>query len=111
MDNPVTLSALERALDDLIMQDAPPMLEDTDLTANRVAERAHCGFQKASRLLDKWTADGKAEYLGMRRQPNGHKVKAWRLVTQGSKLATCGECGHEGITGKVCPNCSARRGG
>jgi ribosomal protein L32 len=111
MGNPVTLSELEKALDLLIAEDAPPLLEDTDLTANRVAERARCGFQKASRLLDKWTADGKAEYLGMRRLVNGHKVKAWRLVTQGSKLATCGECGHEGITGKVCPNCSARRGG
>jgi hypothetical protein len=79
MGNPVSLSELEKALDTLIAEDAPPLLEDTDLTANRVADRAHCGFQKASRLLDKWTADGKAEYIGMRRQPNGHKVKAWRL--------------------------------
>jgi hypothetical protein len=79
-NNPVSLSELDKALDELIMQEAPPALEDTDLTKQRVADRARCGFQQAGRMLEKWTAEGKAECIGMRRQTNGHKVKAWRLV-------------------------------
>lgn len=80
MGNPVSLSELENALDSLLMQDAPPQLADDDITVMRLARRAKCGPLKASRLLDEWTAVGKVEFVGVRREPHGHKVKAWRLV-------------------------------
>lgn len=79
MGNPVTLPELEKALDDLIMQDAPPMLEETDLTIALVASRAKCGNNKAERMLEKWVLEGKVEYLGERRREDGHKTRAWRL--------------------------------
>jgi hypothetical protein len=79
MANPVNLSELNKALDDLIMQDAPPVLEDTDLTVQRLAARAKCGSVKAKRLLADWTEAGKVEYLGKRRNTQGHNVDGWRL--------------------------------
>ena len=79
MANPITVSDLQKALDDLIMQDAPPVLEDTDLTVQRLAARAKCGSIKAKRLLLEWTDAGKAEHLGKRRNSQGHSVEAWRL--------------------------------
>jgi transcription initiation factor IIE alpha subunit len=78
-DNPVSLSELEKALDALILQDAPLPLADGDITARMVAERAGCEKQKARKMLIKWTADGKAEYIGKRREPSGQSVDAWRL--------------------------------
>jgi hypothetical protein len=79
MGNPVTLSELEKALDDLLMQEAPPDLLETDITVMRLARRAKCGGAKAKKLLDEWTAAGKVEYIGKRREPRGHKLDAWRL--------------------------------
>lgn len=69
-------------LDRLIAEDAPPPLADTDLTVSRLAVRAKCREQKAARMLAEWEQAGKAEYIGMKRIPRGHKVKAWRLVVK-----------------------------
>jgi DNA-directed RNA polymerase subunit N (RpoN/RPB10) len=77
--NSVSYFDLAKALDDLILQDAPPPLADDDLTARMVAERAGCEKQKARKMLIKWAADGKAEYIGKRREPSGQSVDAWRL--------------------------------
>jgi transcription initiation factor IIE alpha subunit len=55
------------------------MLADGDITARMVAERANCEKQKARKMLIKWAADGKAEYIGKRREPSGQSVDAWRL--------------------------------
>jgi hypothetical protein len=79
MDNPVSLSELEKALDDLIMETAAPPLADGDITINSLAKRAHCHTQKAHEMLAEWTAAGKVEFLGKRRVPSGHRVDAWRL--------------------------------
>jgi hypothetical protein len=79
MGNPVTLSELEKALDDLITEAAAPPLKETDITMNSLAARAHWHKQKAKAMLQEWTASGKVEYLGLRRAPSGHKVEAWRL--------------------------------
>lgn len=84
MTNPVSQSDLMKALDDLIMQEAPPPLEDGDITLQILAERAKCGTPKAKVLLKRWEADGKAEYIGKRREPRGHKVDAWRLIVKGN---------------------------
>jgi hypothetical protein len=80
MANPVSLSELDKALDALILDEAPPMLEDTDITIMRLVSRAKCSPPKAKRMLDEWTKAGKAEYLGKRREMRGHKVDAWRLT-------------------------------
>jgi len=77
--NPVVLSELEKALDDLLMQDAPPMLADDDITVMRLVRRAKCGSSKARRMLDEWVVAGKVEYIGKRRNARGHSVDAWRL--------------------------------
>ena len=79
MDNLVTLAELGKALDDLITQDAPPPLEETDITIRMVKERAGCGDVKAANLLNEWVRAGKVEYAGERRGPKGHAIKAWRL--------------------------------
>ena len=79
MANPVTLSELEKALDALILEDIPPMLEDADITVMRLASRAKCSPKFAGDVLAQWAKDGKVEYLGKRREIRGHKVDAWRL--------------------------------
>jgi hypothetical protein len=79
MTNPVSLSELEKALDDLIMETAAPPIAEGDITVNSLASRAHVHKQKAREMLDEWTAAGKVEYLGKRRVPSGHRIDAWRL--------------------------------
>jgi hypothetical protein len=78
--NPVSLSELDKALDSLILQEAPPLLAADDVTIQRLAERAKCGYQKAGRMLEKWTADGRVTFVGQRRDDSGHKVKAWKVI-------------------------------
>jgi hypothetical protein len=78
--NPVSLSDLDKALDDLIMQDAPPPLEDTDITVMRLARRAKVGTVRATSMLESWAAAGKVESIGERRDARGHKVKAWKVI-------------------------------
>jgi hypothetical protein len=78
-DSPVTQSDLLKALDDLILQSAPPELAENDITVQGLANYARCGATKARNMLDQWVKEGKAEYIGMRREPRGHSVKAWRL--------------------------------
>lgn len=80
MANPVTLPELETALDALILEDIPPELDPDDITVSRLVERAKCGTLKANRTLAKWVKAGKVEYIGVRRGPAGHNVKAWRMV-------------------------------
>jgi hypothetical protein len=77
--NPVPLSDLERALDNLLLADAPPYLADDDITVMRLVARAKCSPNKAKRLLGEWEAAGKVEYIGERREPRGHSVKAWKV--------------------------------
>jgi hypothetical protein len=79
MGNPVSLSELEKALDNLIMETVSPPLDEGDITVNSLAKRARCHKQKAHEMLKEWTAAGKAEFLGKRRVPSGHRVDAWRL--------------------------------
>lgn len=79
MANSVTLSELEKALDALLLQDAPPMLDDDDLTVQRLAARAKCGSLKARRMLKEWTEAGRVEHIGKRREPHGHTVDAWKV--------------------------------
>lgn len=83
--NPVTPSDFAAALDALLLEEAPPYLDDNDLTIMRLVRRsrengAPVGPDRARTILDKWTAEGKAENIGYRRERNGHKVEAWRLV-------------------------------
>jgi hypothetical protein len=79
-DSPVNQSELLKALDDLIMAEAPPELLPDDITLRSLAKRAKCGPTKARTMLEKWVAEGKAEYIGKRREVRGHAVDAWRLV-------------------------------
>jgi hypothetical protein len=79
MTNPVPLSDLAAALDALIEQDAPPYLADDDVTVVRLADHAKCGHAKARKMLTDWQTAGKVEYIGMRREPRGHQVKAWKV--------------------------------
>ena len=79
MANPVTVSELEKALDNLLMQDAPPYLADDDITIMRLAHRAGCGSAKAKNMITKWVTEGKLEYIGKRREARGHLVDAWRI--------------------------------
>jgi hypothetical protein len=80
MTNPVTVTDLQAALDALLMQDAPPMLEDTDITVMRVARHAKCGSAKAKSMITKWVTEGKLEYIGKRREERGHSLDAWRIA-------------------------------
>lgn len=82
MSNPVSTPELMKALDDLILSDAPPPLEVTDITIQRIVARANVGGARAQRMIDKWVEEGKVEYIGERREPRGHRVKAWRLKGQ-----------------------------
>ncbi len=66
-------------LDHLIAAEAPPDLAPDDITLKMLAARAKCGPDKARRMLDKWVSEGKAEYIGRRREARGHAVEAWRL--------------------------------
>lgn len=79
MNNPVSLQELEKALDDLIMQDAPAALEEADITIMRLARRAKIGTVRARSMLEEWTKAGKVEYIGKRREERGHRVDAWKL--------------------------------
>jgi hypothetical protein len=79
MDGPVTLDALNAALDSLLMQEAPPYLAEDDITIMRLSRRAGCGSAKAKTMLSKWVTEGKVEYIGKRREERGHLVEAWRL--------------------------------
>ncbi len=85
MTNPVSPSDLMKALDDLILRDAPPELAETDITVMSLAKRANIGAPKAKELLDQWVQSGEAEYIGERRGVRGHKVQAWRLVVKGTE--------------------------
>jgi hypothetical protein len=78
-NSPVSLSELEKALDDLLMYDAPPYLADDDITVMRLVRHAKYGPNKARRMLNDWTEAGKVEYIGKRREPRGHMVDAWRV--------------------------------
>jgi hypothetical protein len=80
MGNPISLSELEKALDNLILETASPPLSDGDITVNSLAKRAQCPKRRAKEMLDEWVENGKAEYIGMRRLPSGSKVDAWKLV-------------------------------
>lgn len=71
-------------LDDLILQDVAPPLEEADITTTRVKERVEasgrkCDRHQAKEMILKWVAIGKAEYIGKRRGPSGQKVDAWKL--------------------------------
>lgn len=79
MANPITLTDLGKALDELIMQDAPPMLADDDITVMRLVSRAKVGVVRAKTMLKQWQDAGKVEYVGKRREERGHMVDAWRL--------------------------------
>jgi hypothetical protein len=79
-DNPVSQSELAKALDDLILQDTPPPLAADEFTAGMIAKIAKCHNQQARRRIARWIAEGKAEYVGKRREPRGQSVDAWRLM-------------------------------
>jgi hypothetical protein len=76
-DNPVTLTDLERALDNLLIEAFPP-LEETDITIMTMKARLQSSYETAEKRLNELTAAGKLEYLGERLH-KGHKVKAWRI--------------------------------
>jgi hypothetical protein len=78
-DSLVSQSELLRALDDLILQEVPPQLAPDDITIALVAERAQVNDQKAKRMIKRWQADGRVEYLGQRRGNHGQLTQAWRL--------------------------------
>jgi hypothetical protein len=67
-------------LDALIADEAPPELLPDDITLRSLAKRAKCGPTKARAMLEKWVSEGRAEYIGKRREVRGHAVDAWRLV-------------------------------
>lgn len=78
--NPVTQSELLTALDALILQEVQYLSED-DITVTRLAERAKWGRIRAKQVIDKWTKEGKLEYLGKRKENKmGKGVDAWRLI-------------------------------
>ena len=79
-DNPVSLSELDAALDELLAQEVPPWLDLQDITIMRLQERAECGPKRARTIINKWVEGGKLEYLGKRRETKGHAVDAWRLA-------------------------------
>ena len=79
MDGPVSVTDFAAALDALILRDAPPELEDSDITIAILARRANVGMAKAKNMITKWVTEGKLEYIGKRREARGHLVDAWRL--------------------------------
>jgi len=85
MTNPVSQAELMKALDDLIMAEAPPPLLDTDLTIQRLTGWAKCSAGKARKMIAKWLEEGRAEAIGQRRVKSGHAVDAWRLKEKGDK--------------------------
>jgi hypothetical protein len=91
MDGPVTLDALNAALDSLLMQEAPPYLAEDDITIMRLSRRAGCGSAKAKSMITKWVTDGKLEYIGKRREERGHLVEAWRLSDRSPASSAGGE--------------------
>jgi len=77
--NPVSSFELSKALDALILQEIIPNLELSDITAPRVSEKAKCHHQRAMSMIKRWESEGRIEYIGVRRDENGHKSKAWRM--------------------------------
>ena len=88
MDDLVTVTDLQAALDALLMQDAPPYLADDDITIMRLAHRAGCCSAKAKSMITKWVTEGKLEYIGKRREERGHSLDAWRLKEQSAALGS-----------------------
>jgi predicted HTH transcriptional regulator len=79
-DNPVTLPELEKALDELIMQENSIDLQPGDITINSLAKRSGWNRSRAETVISEWVASGVLETLGQRREPErGQKVAAWRL--------------------------------
>lgn len=76
----VSQSEFERALEALILEAAPPLLTETDITVDLLMKRAECGKRKARELLAKWEEDGKV-VKGKRRGARGHIKDAWQIVT------------------------------
>jgi hypothetical protein len=79
MANPVALSELERALDELLLQDTTPRLADGDFTVAMIAEHAGCSWGKARRIAARLETQGKLKPLGKRSDANGRLVLAWRI--------------------------------
>lgn len=76
----VTLSELEKALDDLILQENALDLQPGDITVNLLARRSGWSRSRTETTLAEWEARGIIEPLGDRREPErGQKVAAWRL--------------------------------
>lgn len=70
-----------RALDELLMEAAPDVLQGDDLTVMRVSKRGNITRQRARKLLEEWRGAGRVVYLGKRREPRrGAMVDAWRMV-------------------------------
>jgi hypothetical protein len=85
--NPVTPADFAAALDALILRDAPPSLEDSDITVARLKERAKCSHKTAEALIAKWLEAGEVVSVGQRR--NGSRtVEAWRLKAQTADLGS-----------------------
>lgn len=78
MANPISQSELMKALDELILQEKP-LLQDDDLTVNRLMERAKWNRAKAKIMIKKWQEEGKIEYLGKKAATHGRFTDAWRV--------------------------------
>jgi hypothetical protein len=82
--NPVTPADFAAALDALILRDAPPSLEDSDITVARLKERAKCSHKTAEALIAKWL-----EVVSVGQRRNGSRtVEAWRLKAQTADLGS-----------------------
>lgn len=77
-DSDVTQAEFHKALDDLMMEYAPPHLSETDITVTTLAKRYKIGKSKARRLIDEMAADGKLEQV-RRRDGASRTVDAWIL--------------------------------
>ena len=76
----VTLSDLEKALDDLITGSFPQPLAEDEFTITMVQNKAGCNWNTAKRKIEGWVTAGIAEAVGKRRTKRGNFVDAWKLV-------------------------------
>lgn len=80
MSNPVTLSELDKALDNLVLAEIILPVSEDDITIAKIAERYELDYKVAKKIVKKLVADGKLEFVGKRRvMSNGHVVDVWRL--------------------------------
>lgn len=67
-------------LDKLIEDEKKNDLQPEEFTINMVARQAKWNRARAETVIKEWVTNGKAEYVGKRREPErGQKVDAWRL--------------------------------